>query len=200
MEDTRRSTDLADEFAREPRLSDPGWPEDGHENRRALRDRPLETSEQLSQLFLPSNEGGVETTGERGYALDDFEEAVDANWLGLPLEREWLDCLDLDGVTNQPVGLLAEQDLARFGGLLETGGDVDRIAAGVELAAGGIARHHFTCVDPGSDGKGDPVLALKALVQALRSPSASLLPPSPHAGRRPRARPGSRTRPRPHRR
>jgi len=58
--------------------------------------------------------------------------------------------LHLDRVADQAQGGLAEQDLARLGGLLQPGGHVDGVAGGVGLAEPGAAVHHLAGVDAGA--------------------------------------------------
>ena len=58
----------------------------------------------------------------------DREQPVGGNALGLALQLERLDHLDLDGVPHEPVGRLADQDLVGRRGLLEARRDVDRVA------------------------------------------------------------------------
>ena len=65
------------------------------------------------------------------------------NRLALPLQRQRLYALGRDSVAREREGLGADQDLARSRGLLQPGGDIDRIAgreplggAGDDLAGG----------------------------------------------------------------
>src|SRR4029450_10136402 len=103
-------------------------------------DRTVKAPEQPSELLLSPDEGSVEATGERGRSLDNLEQAVGSHRARLPLERQWPGQFDSDCVLDEPVCLLTEEDVARLRSLLEAGGNVDRIAGGIELAPGGIAR------------------------------------------------------------
>jgi len=62
-------------------------------------------------------------------------------------------------VTDKPISLLAEEDLAGLGGLLKASGDVDCVARGVEVALRWVADDDFARVDPRADGQGDAALA-----------------------------------------
>ena len=58
----------------------------------------------------------------------DAEQPIGRHRLGLSLEFERLDLLHVYVVADEPVGQLAEQDLALARGLLETCCDVDGVA------------------------------------------------------------------------
>ena len=76
---------------------------------------------------LPADERQVVTAlGDADPA--DREQPVGGNALGLALQLERLDRLDLDGVAHEPVGRLADQHLVGRRRLLEPRRDVDRVA------------------------------------------------------------------------
>ena len=129
------------------------------------RDRSVERLDQAVQLAPPSDEGGVEAPGECGRQLHDFKEAVCGEALRLALERQLSDSLGGYRVPDEPVRFLTEQNLVRRGSLLQPRGDVDRVARGVELTAGGVAHHRLARIDPGADAKRDSSLALEIRIQ-----------------------------------
>ena len=63
---------------------------------------------------------------------------------------------DLDGFSHQPVGGLADQDLARRGSLLQPGGDVHCVAGGQALGVTAVTGDDFAGVDTGPVLQGDP--------------------------------------------
>jgi hypothetical protein len=73
--------------------------------------------------------------------------------------------LDLDGVADQAPGAAAEQDLARAGGLLQPGGQVDRVPDDQGGAEVGVAGDDLAGVDAGVQLQAHPRLALQPLVQ-----------------------------------
>jgi len=54
--------------------------------------------------------------------------------LGLAFRDNRLACLVLDDIACKPLGQLADDDFAGFGPLLQSGGDIDGVAAHHELA------------------------------------------------------------------
>ena len=66
-----------------------------------------------------------------GGPRNDPDQTKRGHGIGLALERERLDCLDVEGVPSQLERLLAQQDLAGSGSLFESSCDID-----------GVARHH----------------------------------------------------------
>jgi hypothetical protein len=126
-------------------------------------------SRQASEFLLTADEGGVEAAGESGRALNDFQEPISRNGIRLAFQRKRLGGADGHGVTNEPIRLLAEEDLAGPGGLLEAGGDVDGIAGGVEVAFGWVADDDFAGVDAGADGQRHTPLARELLVQVAET-------------------------------
>jgi len=64
---------------------------------------------------------------ERRGTREKFEQPPGGDGVSLTPERERLDGLGANGVAQEPVRELAEEDLARRGRLLEAGGDVDGV-------------------------------------------------------------------------
>jgi hypothetical protein len=92
---------------------------------------------QLRELVVPPDESSVESPLEGRCTLEDPQKPVGRKRVSLPLQYERLDRLDLDRAACEQAGLLADQDLARLGGLLEPGGNIDRIAGGQTLLGTG---------------------------------------------------------------
>ena len=76
--------------------------------------------------------------------VTDTHEPVGGNRLGLALQLERLDQLDLDRVPHERERRLTEQHLARLRGLLQPSGNVDRVAGREPLLRPRhhLARHH----------------------------------------------------------
>jgi hypothetical protein len=116
-----------DQLAREPRLADPGRPHDRRELRRALVDRAGERALQDLELRLAADKRRSDRTGEGWHVGKQLEQAVGSYRLRLPLQRQRLDRLVLDGVADKDMRSFAEQDLARSRRLFQAGGDVDGV-------------------------------------------------------------------------
>ena len=123
------------------------------------------------------------------------DEPVGGNRLGLPLQAQRLDLLDLDVVADERVRERPDQDLALAGCLLEAGRDVDRIAGDEPLARGRVAGDHLARVDAGAVREADAVDLARAPRSAPRGPPASRRPRARRGGRRPRGAVGARRRP-----
>src|SRR5215471_10245357 len=91
-------------------------------------------------------------------AIGDREQLVGPDEFRLALELQGLDRYDLDGISDQPVSRLADQDLPSQGGLLETGRDIHRVTGGETLGATGVTGDDFAGVDAGSILQSDPEL------------------------------------------
>jgi hypothetical protein len=106
-------------------------------------------------------------------ALDrvaDGDQADTRDRLGLALERQRLDGLDLDRITDEVVGELSDQDLVRRRGLLEAGGGVHGIAGDQALAGRRVARHDLPGVDAGPVRQLDAPASLQLPVQLGQRP------------------------------
>jgi hypothetical protein len=113
--------------------------------------RPLEQPQQQLLLEGPADQGRDWPPGAAGTVGQDLQQAPDVLGLGGPLDRQRPGRLGLDGVGDQPVGLLADQDLARAGRLLEPLGQVDGDAGELLLEGAGIADEHVAGVDAQAD-------------------------------------------------
>ncbi len=85
--------------------------------------------------------------------------------LGLPLELERLNLLDVDVVANEPVCEIAEQDLLRARGLLQARRNVHGVARDEALPGRRIARDDLPRVHAGSNGEPHAPVALELVVQ-----------------------------------
>jgi hypothetical protein len=74
---------------------------------------------------------------------------------------------------DEPVGVLADEDLARCRGLLEPRRRVDRVADDERLRAARLGREHLARVDPGADLERHAPRRSELLVE-LRQPRAHL--------------------------
>ena len=120
---------------------------------------------ELRELPLASDHRRVQAPRDRRDHLADAEQTPRQDALGLALQLERLDRLGFDGLANEAVGRLAEQDLTRRRLLLQAGGDVDCVA-GHECRVGcGGASHDLAGVhaDPDLDGRAS--VAFELLVE-----------------------------------
>ena len=87
--------------------------------------------------------------------------------LALAPEGERAERAGADPVLDEPVGLLAKQDLARLRRLLQARGDVERVAASDRLPRRRVADDDFAGVDPHPRTESDAPAGLELAVQAL---------------------------------
>ena len=151
--------DRRDELAREPRLADARRPEHRDKPADTLGDRTVKSRSHCRKLVPAPDKGSVVAPFEGGSPLDHADEAVRGNRVGLPLEQQRLDRLDLDGSARQRTRPFSEQDLAGRSGLLEPRGDVDRVARRKALFRPG---DHLAGVDARSQLQRDAVIPTPA--------------------------------------
>ena len=156
-------TELRRDLPGKPRLPDAGRADDGDEPATAVGDRLLERTANTVELPGAAHERGVEPALERLSAFADVHQPVRGDGLGLALRRQRRDRLDLQRAACQPERLLAKEDLARGSGLLETGGDVDRVAGRKPLLR---SDDDLAGVDAHSNLQGDAEGRHEVLVQA----------------------------------
>ena len=101
-----------------------------------VAERLAEGVREPAHLRLAPDHGRLQVTGGAHLAVHR-EQAVGRDRLGLALQGQRLDRLDLDGILGQLQRRVADQDLARLGGLLEPGGEVDRVTGGQALRRAG---------------------------------------------------------------
>ena len=121
-EDLGRDAGL--ELLDQARLADTRVTDHGDEPAHASLDGLFELREQQLEFACAADEG-CDVGSRLGRQA---EQAIGGHRLRLPLQLERLDRLDLDGVADEPVRLLADQDLESRRRLLEPRGDVDRVA------------------------------------------------------------------------
>ena len=108
--------------------------------------------------------GRVEATGTL-CILADPDEAIGRDGLGLALELERFDLLDVDVVAHEPVGEVSEEDLLRPGCLLEASGDIDRIAGHESLARDRVAGDDLARVHAGTNREANAPDPIQLVVQ-----------------------------------
>src|SRR5207244_11335601 len=94
----------------------------------ALPYRAVVGAREEIELIRATDHGRLEVTLEGKRLRTEGEQPMGLDRFRLALELQRLDVLDLGRVTGEPVGLVSDQDVARLRGLLESGGDVHRIA------------------------------------------------------------------------
>ena len=82
-------------------------------------------------------------------ALDESDKPIRRDPLGLALQLERLDLLDVDEVAHELIRQPADQDLVCGSGLLQAGCRVDGVAGHEPLPGGRVAGDHLAGVDPG---------------------------------------------------
>ena len=164
-QDLRPRSDPLDELVVEARLSDTRVADDGDEPAGSLGDRFLERREETLELGLAAYHRRVASTAPAFAGLGDRDEPVRGDTLGLALELERLDRLDLDGVAHEAVGQVSEQYLLLSRRLLQPCGDVDSVARDQSLARRGIPGDHLTGVHSGPVGQPDAPAAIELVVQ-----------------------------------
>ena len=113
-QDGRLALDGADELVDEPRLPDPRLADDGDEPAATVGGGAPERGAERLELGVAPDHRRVEAHDPLD-ALADADEPVRGDGLGLPLELERLDLLDVDVVADEPVGEVAEEDLLGAG-------------------------------------------------------------------------------------
>jgi hypothetical protein len=166
-QDLEVAADRGEELGRQSRLADTGLADDG--GRDGAGGGPSEPLAEELELGFPTDHRRVEAASAGGRSGLDLREPVGGQRLGLALELERLDGLGGDGVADEPEGGLADQDLARRGGLLEAGGHVDGIPGDERLPAARVAGHDLAGVDADPKRDRGAVAALELLVQVLQA-------------------------------
>ena len=115
-----------DEVSGQARFSDARRSEDREERAGSLRPNPVPGVGEQSRLACAADEKRIEAANA-AHVSGDGEEPVRGQALGLPFRLERRQALGLDGVAHEPVGGAADEHVAGPGGLLEAGGDVDRV-------------------------------------------------------------------------
>ena len=144
-----RAAQLDHELLEQAALADPRLAHDRDQVRPRVLDRALDQRAQEGQLGVAADERAVRAPAAAirphrrhpldGVGRDRARPALDPQRARRDGARERLD---------RPEGALADQDLARLGGLLQARGQVDRLAGDQEVAAGARAGHDQPGVDP----------------------------------------------------
>ena len=102
---------------------------------------------EVLELVLAADEGLVEAAGDAGGGRVDLVDAASFGLFARALGGEALEGADGDGVLDQRIGRLADQDVPGPGGLLEAFGEHDGLAGDEGLAAAGVAGDDLAGVD-----------------------------------------------------
>jgi len=159
----------AGELLDETRLADPGRAQHGEQQAGPFAGRAPERALQQLQLVVPADHGRVQVPFERLHVGQHLDQPVRPHGTLLALQREWLiQRFDHHGRASEAIGLLADQGLARGGGLLQPGRGVHGVPGGQPLAGGRVAGHDLAGVHAGSGGDGDTEVPLQLLVQRVQ--------------------------------
>ena len=156
----RLPLDERNQLVGEARLADTWLADDGHDLRRRLTFRLLEDGEQPLKLVLAADELRLQVAGHRGRSRDELEQPEGRQRRLLAR----LDGLHADGVTDEVERRRAEHDRSGRRRLLDSLGDVDRIARD-EAAVTRVADVHVAGVDPDPQVEPEAVLALDGLAE-----------------------------------
>jgi hypothetical protein len=130
------------ELADQRRLPDSGLAHDRDELGRLLLDRATVCTLQRFELLLAADEGVAQPAhAARPHQRERADEPATDDSVGLSLRRERQRLVELERTAHRRSRALADEDLARLGGLLESRRDVDRVA-GDEGAALARLSHH----------------------------------------------------------
>ncbi len=153
--------DERDQLVGEARLADAGLADDGDDLRRRLALRLLEDGEQPPKLVLAADELRLQIAGHRRRSRDELEQPEGRQRRLLAR----LDGLHTHGVADELERRRAEHDRSGRRRLLDSLGDVDRIARD-EAAVTRVADVHVAGVDPDAQVEPETVLALDRLAQS----------------------------------
>ncbi len=136
-----RRLERCETLRNQARLPDAGLPDDRDELAAPLRLHCVPRFPEELALALAPDEPRLVAPRRH---VADVQQPEDGNRCGLALQRERLDRLDLDRVSDQRQRRLSDQHLARLRRLLEAGGHVHRITGRQPLLRPrhDLARHH----------------------------------------------------------
>src|SRR5204863_658287 len=137
-----------DELPREPALPHTHLAVEGHERCAAVADRARERVLEQLELGLAADERRRERA-HRAAELEGPDDTARGDRLGPPPQLERLEFLELDEVTDEARRSRADHDLVRTGLLLETSGEVDRLAGGERRLA--LVGDDLAGFDPDAD-------------------------------------------------
>ena len=133
----------------------------------ALRRRREGRAEDAELLMAPDQRPLV--MAHERLALSHGDQPIGGDGLGLALQLERRELLNLDRVTHELMGVLPDQDLVGGGSLLEPRGDVDRIADHEPVARHGAPRHQLARVHPGAVREPHAPALLELPIQVLET-------------------------------
>ena len=160
--------DARHELLDESRLADARVGEQGHEAAAALLDGGPECGLDRRQLLPATDERSLVPPQKRLGAGQHVEEVERAYRPLLALHLERLDLLDVHARSDEPPGLLAEEDLPGRGVLLEARRRVGGVAGHEVLRAGHAHARDLTGVDAHAAGESQPPLPLELVVQVVQ--------------------------------
>jgi hypothetical protein len=133
-QDVGRVADALEEVGDEAGLADPGRAEQREESTGAIGDGVLVVAPEPLALALAADERRLEMTRDGAASSITSVSPERLDGLRLALERERLDHLELDRIAHEQARLATDEDLPGARRLLESGGDVDRVAGDESLA------------------------------------------------------------------
>ena len=153
------------ELVDEARLPDACRPHQREEVGGSFGHGALERVLEEGELLRSADHRRVEVSLVTGGVGGDGEQPVRRHPLLLALQCEGVDRLDLDGILHQPVGRIAQEDLARGSSLLQPGGHVHRISGDQALPGHRVAGHHLAGVHADPRGQALTMLPFEIDVQ-----------------------------------
>ena len=155
----------AGELLGEPRLAHPGRSDERDRLAAAVAAGEIEGVAEEPRLVLAPDQRRLAAARDRVVGVTHAEEPVRRNTLGLALQLQRLDGLDLDRVPDEPIGRLADQHVECGRGLLEPRGHVHRVARHEALCARRVAGDDLARVDPGPVLEPDAPAPLELVVE-----------------------------------
>ncbi len=159
--------DPVEELVHQPRLADTGGPEQREQVGGPLVPRALECATEQLQLLRATDHRRVQVPLVAGRTARDLPQPVGGDGLRLALQLERFHRFDFHRVAHEPVGGLAQEDLAGGRGLFQPGGHVDRVTRDQPLVRA-LARDHLAGVDADPDGDPHTVVVLELVVQTFQ--------------------------------
>src|SRR5581483_5699287 len=150
--------------AQQSRLAHPCGPEHGDELSTRSARGTLQGVEENPELPGSADHRGVQPTRDSLVGSAHAEQAEGRNALGLALELQRFDGLDLDRIPHQTVGGLSDEDLVSGRRLLEARRRVDRIPRDQSLTRRDVPRHDLARIDAGAVLETDPPAGLETVV------------------------------------
>jgi hypothetical protein len=112
-------------FGNKARLPNAGFADDSEEHASLVGERPLPGASDCGEFLVAADEARLRVSRAR---IVHVLESKGLDGLGLPLQRERFERLDIDRFTHELERRLPDQHFARAGGLFESGRDVDGVA------------------------------------------------------------------------